>query len=241
LLWLVVPLGVLMQVANYKMRYSLSMYPGAALIVAWWADAQGARSTAAGRLVGALAIPMVVAGSVALHLPRWWDARTRLYLTGVTWQLLPVVAGLLAIGALVLVGLWRGRPALLVQGVAAVAAAVLAYGVWPYTARYNDVWGFEALAAAVDRYGGGSEPGVFHHNYDWYSMDVYFRLPPRSIGGVDELGRYLERAERPVVVVEERSLQEIRGQLPPDVQVVERVRIGRDTMSVVRLGPTAFR
>jgi 4-amino-4-deoxy-L-arabinose transferase-like glycosyltransferase len=234
LLWSAVPLAILLLSANQKKRYSLSMYPGAALLVGWWADTLGASRAAAHRVFAVLAVASSVAMSVALHVPEWWGGDTRRYLVGLSWELWPIVAGALVIGAAMGWGLWAGRPALLVYTVAAAMAGVLAYGIWPYNARHDELWNFRELAARVERHAPGAEAGVFQHRHDWMSIDFYLDRPPRALGSPGELRAFLGRPEHPVVVMDGRTWPAVGRELPPEVRVVDRMKIGRETLLLLR-------
>ncbi len=240
LLWFAIPLLVLLLSAHQKRRYSLSVYPGVALLVAWWADAQGTARTTAGRVIGWLALGSSAATIVALHVPQWWDPDTRRYLSGLSWQLLPLIVGITLIGVAMFWGLQSGRPALLVHGVVTAMVVILAYGIWPYNTRHNEIWNFKQLAASVDRYARGGDAAVFQHRYDWMSIDFYLGRQPRSIDTVEGLREYLTQNDRPVVVVEDRAWRAIQRELSPDARVIEQMTIGREKMLIVT-APSAFR
>lgn len=237
LLWFAVPLLVLMLSAHYKPRYSLSMYPGAALLVAWWADAHGTARTPAGRVIGWLTPAIVAATSVALHVPHWWHPQTRIYLTGLPWwTLLPVVASLALIGAAIFWGLRVGRPALLVHTVVAAMVVILGYGIWPYTQRYNEIWNYRELATNAEQAARGGEVGVFPLYLRWMSIDFYLERPPHSLSSVEEVNAYLARNDYPVVLMEERTWRAIQPQLSRDVRVLEQMPIGREKLLIIRGG-----
>ncbi len=235
LLWFAIPLLVISLSAHQKMRYLLSMYPGAALLVAWWADTYGSTRTLARRVTGWLALGSAAVTIVALHVPPWWGSNERLYLSGASWRiLLPVAAGVALIGGTIFWALRAGRPALLVQGVVGVMTVILGYGIWPYTQRYNELWNFKHLAASVERYAGVGEAAVFIHRHDWMSLDFYLRHPPRSITTVEELNDYLGRHNHPVVVMADAAWRTVRPRLSLEVTVLERVTIGRETLLIVK-------
>jgi len=211
LFWFTVPLLVLMASASFKPRYSLSAYPGAALLVGWWADAHGTARTRADRVIGCLALIGFLVLAASLNIPRWWHPRVRVYLTGLPWELVPVVVGLTAIGGALFWGLWSGRPALLVHGAVLATAVTLGYGIWPYTMRYNEVWNFKQFAGAVDRHAHGAEAAVFKYQSDeWMSLDFYLARPPLAIETVADLRTFLSRPDRPVVVIDARDWRTVR-------------------------------
>jgi len=237
LLWFTVPLVVLMASASFKPRYSLSAYPGAALLVGWWADARGTDRTRAGRVIGCLALVGFLVLAASLNVPRWWHPRVRVYLAGHPWELVPVVLGLAAIGGALFWGLWSRRPAFLVHGAVLATAVTLGYGIWPYTMRYNEVWNFKQFAGAVDRRAHGAEAAVFKYQSDeWMSLDFYLARPPLAIETVADLRAFLSRPDRPVVVIDARDWRTVRPGLGPDVRALEGMSIGRQKLLIVSGG-----
>ncbi|MBI3637296.1 MAG: glycosyltransferase family 39 protein, partial [Candidatus Rokubacteria bacterium] len=61
-LWSAIPLGIMMLAANPMERYSLTFFPGAAVLTAWWLERHGATVTRAGR---AVAVAGLAAGLAA--------------------------------------------------------------------------------------------------------------------------------------------------------------------------------
>jgi 4-amino-4-deoxy-L-arabinose transferase-like glycosyltransferase len=233
LLWFAVPFVVLALSGNQKMRYSLSIYPGAALLIAWWADTHGTTRPAVGRALGWVALAGAVVMSVAFHTPDWWDGPPRLYLLDVSWlPLLPIIGGLGLVGVTMCWGLHVGRPALLVHGAAVGMAVILSYGTSLYNHRYNDVWPYPELVAHADARAHGTETAVFAPRPDWLSIDFYAARPPRSIWTVEELRTYLGREDHPVCVMDQESWRAHRRDLPATVEVLEEMKIGSDTLLV---------
>jgi 4-amino-4-deoxy-L-arabinose transferase-like glycosyltransferase len=237
LLWFAVPLVVLMASASFKPRYSLSAYPGAALLVGWWADAHGTARTRAGRMIGGLALTGFLVLAASLNIPQWWHPRVQAYLAGLSWELVPVVLGLGAIGGALFWGLRSGRPALLVNGAVLATALTLGYGIWPYTMRYNELWDFKHFAGAVDRHARGAEAAVFKYQSDeWMSLDFYLARPPLAIETVADLRAFLNRPDRPVAVIDARDWRTVRSGLAPDARALEEMRIGRQKLLIVSGG-----
>jgi 4-amino-4-deoxy-L-arabinose transferase-like glycosyltransferase len=235
LLWFSVPLLVLMLSAHFKPRYSLSVYPGAALLIGWWADRFGTVRSTARRIAGWVGLAGFVALAVSLYVPPWWHRHMRVYLTGLSWELAPIALGLVLIGAFLCHGLATGRPSLLVQGVGITTAVILAYGVWPYTQRYNELWNFRQFAAAVQRVAPLGDVSVFRYRFDeWMSLDFYLRRTIPSVEDVGALREYLDRSGQPVVVIGASEFGRVRAQLPVNVHPVDAMAIGGNTLLIVR-------
>ena len=235
LLWFAVPFAVLLLSAHQKHRYALSMYPGAALMVAWWADAHGTNRTFVERVVGWVAVGGGAAIAVALRMPQWWDPQMQLYVSGASWRLLlPVFAGLAVIAIAFCWGLCAGRPAFLVYGGVAGMVIILGYGIWPFNQRYNEVWNFKALASRMDAYAQHGMPAIFKHRPDWLAIDFYAGRSPHSIDTIEEFNAYLARPQHPVVVVDEKGWRNYGAQLAPMPRVLEQMAIGKETLMIVR-------
>ncbi len=233
LLWLAVPLAVLTLSAHQKPRYALLVYPGAALLVGWWADAHGDIARRAGRVAAWLALGAAGALIVALQVPAWWGIRIRPFIPGLSWVMLPVLTGVALVGIALFRGLREGRPALLVHGVAAAMAIVLAYGIWPYDARYNQVWDSRRLVARAETWAGDGKVAVFRHHIDWRSMDFYAGRALPSVNEPPDLDAYLARPGRPVVIIEAGDWRAMEPQLSVNARVLERFTIGTDTVLLV--------
>lgn len=235
LLWFAVPFAVLLLSAHQKARYALAIYPGAALVVAWWADAHGTTRTIVGRVVGWVAVGGGVAIAVALRMPQSWHPQMQLYVSGASWRLLlPVFAGLAVIAIAFCWGLCAGRPAFLIYGGVAGMLIILGYGIWPFNQRYNEVWNFKALVSRMDAYAQYGMPAIFKHRPDWLAIDFYAGCSPHSIETIEEFNAYVARPQHPVVVVDEAGWKTFRTQLAPMPRVLEQMAIGRETLMIVR-------
>jgi 4-amino-4-deoxy-L-arabinose transferase-like glycosyltransferase len=238
LLWFLVPLLVILLAENQRTRYLLLIYPGLALLTAWWADAHGTIRTIAGRVLGWVSLGVAAGAIVALVVPRLVGLEQRPFALGLSWEALPIVAGEMLAGVALFHGLRAGRPALLVYGVIAGMVVVLGYGIWPYTQRFNEHWDFRRLAASIERHADGREAGVFGGNVyggRWFSMDFYVGRPLRSIQTIEEFHAYLARAERPIVVVRDPIWRMIQQELSMKISVLEQMAVGEQNMLIVRL------
>jgi 4-amino-4-deoxy-L-arabinose transferase-like glycosyltransferase len=235
-LWLTVPLAALTLSAHQKPRYSVLVYPGAALLVGWWADAHGAGARRAGGLVGWLALGAAAALILALQVPAWWGIRLRPFIPGPSWVMLPVLAGIALAAVALFRGLREGRPALLVHGVAAAMAVVLACGIWPYDTRYNQVWDARRLVARAETWAENGEAAVFRHHADWLSMDFYAGRALLSVNEPRPLDAYLARPGRPVVIIRDGDWRAMAPQLSVNARILERFTIGTETVLLVGRG-----
>jgi len=236
LVWSLVPLLVVALAANQRTRYLLPVYPGLALLVGWWTDAQGSARSPAGRVLGWVSLALGAAAIAALNAPEWFGQDQRPYVPGLSWQILPLVAGAALIGAALFVGLGAGRPSFLVHGVAAGMVVILAYGIWPYNTRFNEIWDFRRLVANIERHAAGGEAGIPGFGGRFFSIDFYLGRPLRPLQTVGEFNAYLARAERPVVVVRGPVWRALQGQISPEVRVLEQMTVGAQNMLIVRDG-----
>lgn len=239
LLWSLVPLLVVLLAATQRTRYLLPVYPGLALLVAWWADTHGTVSTVPARLLGLTVLVLAGAAILALNLPGLLGLDQRPYIPGWSWEVLPLVGGTALLGLALFWGLRAGRPFVLVYGTVAAMMLILAYGVWPYTTRFNEIWNFRRLAASIERHAQGGEVAVFGGNVyggRWFSIDFYVDRPLRPIQTINEFNAYIAREDRPVVVVRGPIWRIVRPEISPGVQVLERMTIGRQEMLIVKGG-----
>lgn len=234
LLWFAVPLVVIMLAENQRTRYLLPLYPGAALLVAWWADRHGAERTTAGRMVGWFSLVAAAVAITSLGHPEWFGPDQAPFVPGFSWAAFPLAAGAALVGTVMFWGLHAGRPAMLVHGVVAAMVVLLGYGIWLYNGRFNEVWDFKRLAASVERHAHGGEVGVFGGR--WFSIDFYIGRPLHSIRTGAEFKEYLARSERPVVVVNGRTWGYVQGQISPHVRVLDQMTVGGQEMLILKDG-----
>jgi hypothetical protein len=215
------------------------VYPGLALLVAWWADAHGTVSTLPARLLGWTALVLAGAAILALNSPESLGLDQQPHIPGLSWEALPLVGGA-ALGGLALFwGLRVGRPLVLVYGTVAAMVVILAYGIWPYNTRFNEFWDFRRLAAGIERHAGGAEVAVFGGNVyggRWFSMDFYAGRPLRRVQTIEEFHAFLARDERPIVVVRDPIWRIIQPELSMKVSVLEQMAVGGQNMLIVQGG-----
>jgi len=229
LAWLV-PFFVMMLSQNHRVRYLLPTYPAAALLIAWWADRHGGERSRAVSVVMGLSLLGVVAALVVTALP-WLHPAERAVVAGFWWK-----AGLIAAGGLVMAGflVWalRGRPALLIPGVALGMALLLMPGIWIYTNWTNRQENYRALAALVERHAAGGEVGISGGRF--FSIDFYLRRGLTPVRSYEALDEWLARPDRPIAVVSGRAWRPMREQIKTPAEVLDIMRVGSNDMVLVR-------
>ena len=235
LLTFAIPLLVIVFSRSRLPRYLLPIYPGAALLAAWWADTRGADRSVLGRVLGWLSFAGVAAALALLPaLPAVKASEIPLD-PDLAWTALPVLACALLLGVAFLLGLRDGKPTLLVVGGAALMAGQLGYGVWlanRWTDRTED---FRALAATVRRHAPDGGLGVFTQA-KLLPMDFYLGRELPRLMTVDELRAYLARAERPTVLIDAQNLKLTPRDLVRDLRVVETLRIHEQSLFILGCG-----
>lgn len=232
ILWFVVQFVLIMASTNQRVRYLLSLYPAAALLVAWWAFDER-RAHRAHRLVVGIGAIVLGLGAVALALagpPLAPELAVR-----VAW-LVPL-AGVSLVVLSLAYGLWFGRPAILMKGMAAGMAVALAAGIWLYNGWINATRDFKALAATVERHARGGDVGTFVSKGDYLQIDFYLGRHLTTLMLMQELEVYVARPGRPVVVVNQENWERWQRQLPPGLAVLDTIVVGGEAIRLVRLSP----
>lgn len=232
LLWAAVPLLVILLAQNQRTRYLAPVYPGAALLVGWWADAHGTARGTAGRVIGWVSLASAAAVVAALYWPAWLGPELRPFVPELSWQVLPLALAILLLGAALFLGLGGGRPALLVYGGVAAMVVLLGWGVWLYNSRFNELSDFKGLAASVERHSSGGDVGAFGAR--WFSIDFYLERSLHPIRSVEELTAYLARPKHPVVVVTRRAWDAVQPHSSPALRVLERMSVHGHEILIVR-------
>ena len=240
LIWFSTPLLILGLSAHQKDRYALSLYPSAAMIVAWWADTHGSARTLASRVSGWVALVAAAGVAVAVRMPSWWHHSIRPYFIDLSWvTTLPIVAAVLVVGLAMWYGLERGRPRLLIQGTVAGMVILFGYGIWPYTSRHNEIWNFKELAARaelaarVDMWAEVGDVVVFAHRPDWLALDFYTGRSLATLEDFEELNASLARPGC-VVIFRTDYWQRYEATLAKRVDMIDEILIGREKMLIVR-------
>jgi 4-amino-4-deoxy-L-arabinose transferase-like glycosyltransferase len=229
LLWLLIPPVVIALSHHPRHRYLLPIYPAAALLIARWADARSGPPSAAERGLGWLAL----AGALAAACwPVWLKPAPDRFLPGDLPTAVALTVGPVAIGTLLFWGLRRGRRALVVHGTAAIMAAVLAVGVWPYIDWANHAYQWRHLGEVVARDVEERDMAAFFGTRRRL-VDFYAGIQLPRILTVQELNRYLAQPDHPLALVDARRWSRVRAEGSPSLRVKERVRAGADDILIV--------
>ena len=234
LLWFAVPLAVIFLSHTQRPRYLLPLYPGAALLVAWWADHAGDQLP---RLRRGVAVAAGAAILVVLAAPVWVRPSPRYFVPAATAASVPLLLALLGAGAALVGGLWRGRPGLLVAGTAAAMVVVLGWGSWLHARWARTVQDYPGLAARVAREAGDAPVGAVVIGDYFLQLDFYLERPVTPLYTAEDVRVFLARPERPVAVVEERDWRRLGAPGGSDVRVVARWRVSGQEDLIVRRGP----
>ena len=237
LLSFLVPLAVIVLSSARLRIYLLPVYPAAAILVAWWADARGTEPTRLARVLAWLSLAtVVIALGVAPWIPDVRESQVFL-IPGFVWKALPLAVAVLLLGGVLFWGLSRGRPALVVYGGVALMAVLLIAGVRLNTQVIRMTQDFRVVAAALERHARGGDMRLFSASLllpvDFYAGRQLVRMqaPP-------ELRQYLAGPERPLVLVDQRYWRDFQGEFPPDLRVLEKIRIQGQDLFIVRREPS---
>ena len=156
---------------------------------------------------------------------RWHHGPTRAVMT-----LLGVGAvGLLAFQIWTLV---TRRPHWLVPGVALGTALLLSVGVWLQIQWVNKTQDFPQLAELVERHARGADAGVLGGRF--FSVDVYLGRPLTPVRTEPLFLAYVNRPDRPVVLVSERVFNAFNESVRAHLEVLEQLKVRRQNMLIVR-------
>jgi len=228
LLWCLVPLLVVIVSENVRRRYLLPVYPGAALLVAWWAVTGRMMPSLGGRIMGWAALGASVAAVTALL----WAGSSDQFLPPPTPAAAPLYAAILLLGLCFFHALRRARPRLLLGSGIILTLAVLGWGVWPYIRWVNSTQDFRGLATLVDQHARGGPVAVYGGRF--FELDYYLGRYLVRLRSAAEFREYLSRADAPLVVVDGRAWRELQGQMPPSVRVLATMHVRSWDMRLLR-------
>lgn len=231
LAWLL-PLGVVMLSHNHRARYLLPTYPAAALLLAWWSEHREAESPRAATVVAGLVALGGLLALAVLALP-WLDPVERDLVEHFWWKAGLIVAGGLALTGYACWALLARRPRALVVGVALGMAALLAGGVQVHNQRVNRSQDYPALAALIERYAQGGAVGITGGRF--FSIDFYLGRALTPVRTVASFDAWVNRPDRPLVVIISREWSLYRNQVLSEVEVLDTMRVRTHLMFLVRL------
>lgn len=231
LLSFVVPLLAVGLSAHFRTRYLLPAAPGFALLVGWWADANGRTRTVTGRLIGwasLLGMGLLSAGGT---LPTLAGMRRSLGVPEPSLALAPIMLAGWGIGFSLWAGLRAGHARLVIGGVTAGMAVLLCYGTWVESARFDRGVDIPRLAERLASHAHRGEAGVLNET-GWLEIDYYFGHSLKEIRTIPDLENYLSHDDHPVLA-SEASWQQLQSQTSPRIRVLERVRAHGKTFVIL--------
>jgi 4-amino-4-deoxy-L-arabinose transferase-like glycosyltransferase len=226
-----VPLAVALAAFHHRTRYLLPIYPGAALLVAWWAETDAIATGWLARLVRWIAPASGLALAVAISAP--WALPLRSPLGSLLgWK--GAVVG--TCGAIIAVIMWwtldhRRIPALVI-GTALVTGVALEAGIWAYDAWTNRADDFGAVAQRIERYAHGGEVAILDDRF--LPIDFYLGRSLTRLPSMDELSVHLLRPDRPIAVVAGTAWPRVEHALPAGVRAVDTVRVREHEMILLQ-------
>lgn len=229
LLSVVVPLVVVLLAANQRRRYLLPVYPGAALVLAWWATAQLEAAPAARRALAWLGLSGAAAGIAALV---WLGGTADWFVAVWSWPAAPIYLALGGLGTAFFVGLRCARAGTLIGGGAAAILLLLGWAVHPYTAWVNRTQDYPKLAERLERHARGGDAAVYGGRY--FPLDFYLGRPLVRLRDAQQLNEYLARPDAPPVVLDNRAWHTLQGHIERPIVELDVVRVRAWDMRVVR-------
>ncbi len=229
LLSVLVPLAIVLLAANQRRRYLLPVYPGAALVLAWWAVERIEAAPTARRVLAWLGVAAAGAGVVALV---WLGGTADWFVTGRSWLAAPIYVALAGLGAALFVGLRRARSDVLIGGGAAAVLLLLGWAVHPYTAWVNRTQDYPELAVRVERHARGGDAAVYGGRY--FPLDFYLGRPLVRLRDARQFNEYLARPDAPPVVLDNRAWRTLQGHIEQPIVELDVVRVRAWDMRVVR-------
>jgi 4-amino-4-deoxy-L-arabinose transferase-like glycosyltransferase len=231
LLTFAVPLVAVVMSAHYRTRYLLASTPGFALLVAWWVDAHVPARSAAARALAWVVLAGAAGASALGVLPRLAGLRGAfgalpglrgaLGIPELSAALIPVALAGWVLALSLWEGLRRGRPTLLVGGVAATTAALILYGTWVHLPRFNTMGEIPHLASRLEAHARGGEAGVLYET-GWLEVDYYLGRSLHEIWKPHDLEQYVEGGSP--VLASEATWTMLEPKISERVRVLERVR-----------------
>jgi len=176
LCWFLVQTALVFAAQQQRLRYLLPLLPGAALLVAWWADreASGARPR---RALAVVTFGVSLLGAIVT--PFALD-RVDMALRVSVWEIAVVLLGIVTIGMVAAAALWIGRLAVAVPAVVSASAVVLLSGGWIVDDWENRAWDYRSAAVDLRKIAAPLAVAALVDDHELLQVDFYLgrALPP---------------------------------------------------------------
>jgi 4-amino-4-deoxy-L-arabinose transferase-like glycosyltransferase len=232
LLAAILPLLIVLMSHNHRTRYLLPIYPALALLVAWWADTRGAEPSRGARVVAWVSLAGALTALFVLTLPWLQEPTEQTFVDGLWWKAALLGAGTAAMTVIGWTALRAARPALLIQGVAAIMVVMLSVGIWFYNDWVNRSQDFRQLAALIERHAQGGPVRVVGGRF--FAIDVYLGRSLTPLRTTQAFKEYIEGPERGVIVLNQRTWNTFPREMTANVEILERLRVRTQVMYVIR-------
>lgn len=229
LLATIVPLVIVLLAANQRRRYLLPVYPGAAVVLAWWATARIEAAPVARRALAWLGLAGAGAGIAALV---WLGRSDDWFVDARSWSAVPLYVALAGLGAALFVGLRRARAGVLIGGGATASLLLLGWSVYPHAVWLNRTQDYPRLAASLERHAKGGDAAVYGGRY--FPLDFYIGRPLVRLRDAQQFNEYLARPDAPPVVLDNRAWDTLQGQIQQPVVELDSVHVRPWDMRIVR-------
>jgi 4-amino-4-deoxy-L-arabinose transferase-like glycosyltransferase len=195
LCWFLIQVVVIFAMQQQRLRYLLPMLPGAALLVAWWAD----REVSAPRARPGLAALALFAGLGGVVLGLLALDRFDIALLAPRWGIGLLLAGILTLGAGAAAALLAGRLSSIVPGVAALSAILLFAGGWAVDSWENRTWDFRRAALDLARTPPPLAVAALADDHELLQVDFYLGRSLLPLRSGEAVARHLTNAGGVVV------------------------------------------
>jgi 4-amino-4-deoxy-L-arabinose transferase-like glycosyltransferase len=196
LCWFLVQVVCILGVQQQRVRYLLPFLPGAALLVAWWADREASASHARPSLA-LTALGVALAAIFALPV-----ALRRLDTTAVApaGEIAAVVLGVLGVAVIAAFSLWTGRLAQGIPLVAATSALVLFAGGWIVEDWAHRAWDYAGVADRLRAAPSSLAVATLADDHELLQVDFYLGRSLAPLHSPEAVRDHLARAGAAVLV-----------------------------------------
>jgi 4-amino-4-deoxy-L-arabinose transferase-like glycosyltransferase len=225
--WLVVHAVLVFAMQQQRGRYLLPLLPGAALLVAWWAERETARRRPR-PVLAALSLAGAVVGAAVIAV-----VADRLGITAVAawWQTALVLSGIVMVGGIAWLGLRAGRLAATISAVAAATAVLLASGGWIVDEWRTHTWDYRRAAEALRPTSRPLAVAALDDDHQLLQVDFQLGRALRPLRSPEAVARHLAEAGG-AVVIETGQWKTASRWLPLDPQSVCARGVGAEVVVV---------